>query len=171
MERLELALQHRDRRAQLVGDVGHEVAARALLLLERIAEAVEVVDEMSQLVAAVRIHARRIVAVRELARRIRQALHRREQPASKQPRDDRGEDRREQQHAPSRPLLLLAEALVHDVERHEALRRGEPSHGISRDFDRMAAQRRSGPRGADDGRAREVEHHGRRHAHLAPPLG
>jgi hypothetical protein len=51
LDRLQPGAQHRDRRAQLVRDVGHEAAAQLLVACERLGEAVEVLGQPSKLVA------------------------------------------------------------------------------------------------------------------------
>ncbi len=66
-QRLEVALQVGQRRPQLVGGVGDEVAAHLLLPLERGGHLVERVGEAGQLLGALARDARRVVAVGDRA--------------------------------------------------------------------------------------------------------
>ena len=68
-ERLEIALQVRQRGPQLVGGVGDEVAPHPLLLLEAGRHLVERIGERGDLLRAFAGHARRVVALGDPARR------------------------------------------------------------------------------------------------------
>ncbi len=81
LNRLQLTAQHRQRRAQLVGDVGHKVTAHLLVFFQRAGELVEVLRQLAQFVLAAGIHAGGEIPGGQLVCPFHQAFDRRKQAA------------------------------------------------------------------------------------------
>ena len=76
LQRLQLAAQHRQRRAQLVRDVGHKSAAHLFVFLQRGGQLVEVVRQPAQFILAADRHAGGEIARRQAMGARHQALDR-----------------------------------------------------------------------------------------------
>jgi ribonuclease G len=73
---LELTPQYRQRRAQLVGDIGHKIPPHLLVLFKGAGELVKVLRQLAQFVLAAGIHASGKISRRQLVGAFNQPFHR-----------------------------------------------------------------------------------------------
>ena len=79
LHRLQLAAQDRQRRAQLVGDIGHKGAPHTLVFFQRAGEAVKILRQLAQFILAADLNARREIAGGQMVRPCDQPFYRRQQ--------------------------------------------------------------------------------------------
>ncbi len=133
LHRLQLAVQHAQRRAQLVRHVGHELATHPLVALQGEGQRIEVARQLPHLIVRCHRHAARVVARRQPVRGRCHTLDGREQHPRDPPRDARGQQHAQAADDPARAQLVFLEALVaglaHALERHHR----DPAHGLAVD--------------------------------------
>ena len=134
---LELGLQRRDRGAQLVRDVGDELAAERVGLLEVVGHGVERVRELAHLVQARRAHPLAVVARRHPPRGVRHLAQRGRHATRQQLRDDQGPDDRDRERARRPQVVVQPEPRD---ERRRGDRRGHQHAEL--DLDRAQAVQR-----------------------------
>ncbi len=137
--RFQLALQHRQRRAQLVGDVRKPALAGFLALVQALAQAVHMADQIPQLVAAPAAQPGLVVALAQLAGVGAECRYRRHQVARQQPGHQQRQGQAHQSHPAGEIELALLEAPVKLVADRFLVGVGQPAHQIVVGADRHQA--------------------------------
>ncbi len=146
LERFQLAAQDGQWRAQLVRNVGGQLAAHLLVGFERLGQPVEIAGQAADLVARAHLDPRRVIALGHAARGMGQAAHRRQHAARKQHRHPRREQHRQRGDDPGGAQLLSHECLIGPLGHVLALRRRQPADGLAVVMKRMPLRARAGRR-------------------------
>ncbi len=146
LERFQLAAQDGQRRAQLVRDVGGQLAAHLLVGFERLGQPVEIAGQVADLVARAHLDPRRVIALGHAARGMGQAAHRRQHAAREQHRHPRREQHRQRGDDPGGAQLLGQERLIGPLGHVQALRCRQPADNLALVMERVPLRARAGRR-------------------------
>lgn len=131
LQRFQFGAQYRQRCAQLVRDVGHEVAPRAFVVLQRLRQQVEVARQLAQFVARRGVDAGGVVARSEQVCGVGQAAQAPQQGPRQQPAEHRGDQQAGAADRPPRALLRGVKARVRRRKRLLERQHRHPADGAA----------------------------------------